>query len=587
MQKLCDYAVRSIVWTCAACVPSLFSAISVHADGQVTHLDQGWSDDERDRFYYTTQGSQLIPYHWFLALEQADGAELFRADENIRRLGFLPAHESSDRNPDQLPIGFVKDDNPETVTYAIKESFLGRGFRPTDYPRTNAWMGLTCAACHTSELRVGQKTFRIDGGATLADTQRFLQELADAVAATHQDDQKFGRFAERVLVTDVEGERETLRAELRAYSNVLHKLVRRGTGLAPYGNGRLDAFGSILNEICETSLEIPENHFPADAPTSYPFLWNAPHLDWVQWNGSAANAMTRNVGEVLGVFAQLKLTADPPEDQFKSTADIENLAILEDHISRLKAPEWPQEWNRETQEVQAERVQLGRDLYAKNCAICHVVRDPATGEFPLDPSNHFVKTVIVPLRKIGTDPALAYSFARQAKSGALAAEVGAETAPRAELLRVAVRGVIQRKIKELELPPDEAKKMMARSDEPPPNPFGYKARPLNGVWATAPFLHNGSVPTLNDLLLPESLRPTEFFVGSSEFDPVKVGFNSGPSHDAFKFVVYNELGLPIPGNSNRGHSGHFYTQHKGENGVWSDYTAEERQALIEYMKTLR
>jgi hypothetical protein len=66
----------------------------------------------------------------------------------------------------------------------------------------------------------------------------------------------------------------------------------------------------------------------------------------------------------------------------------------------------------------------------------------------------------------------------------------------------------------------------------------YKARPLNGIWATAPYLHNGSVPSLYELLLsarrdddepaegepaPE-FRPDEFVVGSQEFDPIKVGF---------------------------------------------------------------
>lgn len=586
MRKHRGCSICTIVWMCA-CLATFLLPPRLRAQEQATYLDQGWSDDERDRFYYTTQGSQLIPYHWFLALEQAASTELFRSDENIRRLGFLPAQTINDRNPDRLPIGFVKDDNPETVIYSIKESFLGRGFRPSDYPRTNAWLGLTCAACHTSELRAGDATIRIDGGSTLADTQRFLQELSDAVAATHEDDGKFVRFANRVLVTDVPGEREPLRAELKAYSNVLAKLARRGTGVTPYGYGRLDAFGSILNEICETALEIPENHFPADAPTSYPYLWDTPRLDWVQWNGSAANAMARNVGEVLGVFAQLKLTADPPGDQFASTADIKNLMVLEEYVSRLKAPEWPKALSNETDQNHEARIKAGSELYAKNCAVCHVVRDPQTGEFPKDPSGRFIRTVIVPLKEIGTDPALAYSFARQAKSGVFAAEVGAETAPRARILAAAVKGVIARKIKELQLPRERIEEIMARNDERPPNPFGYKARPLNGVWATAPFLHNGSVPTLHDLLLPESQRPTEFFVGSSEFDPVKVGFKNAPSREAFRFVVYNQLGLPIPGNSNRGHSGHLYTQRKDENGTWSDYAADERQALIEYIKTLK
>ena len=47
----------------------------------------------------------------------------------------------------------------------------------------------------------------------------------------------------------------------------------------------------------------------------------------------------------------------------------------------------------------------------------------------------------------------------------------------------------------------------------------YKARPLAGMWATAPFLHNGSVPNLYYMLVPAAERPKKFFVGHREFDP--------------------------------------------------------------------
>ena len=49
---------------------------------------------------------------------------------------------------------------------------------------------------------------------------------------------------------------------------------------------------------------------------------------------------------------------------------------------------------------------------------------------------------------------------------------------------------------------------------------GYKPRPLDGVWATPPFLHNGSVPTLYQMLLPPEQRDEKFFVGRREFDPL-------------------------------------------------------------------
>lgn len=96
----------------------------------------------------------------------------------------------------------------------------------------------------------------------------------------------------------------------------------------------------------------------------------------------------------------------------------------------------------------------------------------------------------------------------------------------------------------------------------------YRSRPLNGIWATGPYLHNGSVPTLADLLLPASERPTQFVVANSRFDPVNVGFVSEDSDGAFV------LDTTIPGNSNSGH----------EYGV--SLPVRERLALLEYLKSL-
>ena len=53
----------------------------------------------------------------------------------------------------------------------------------------------------------------------------------------------------------------------------------------------------------------------------------------------------------------------------------------------------------------------------------------------------------------------------------------------------------------------------------------YRARPLNGVWATAPYLHNGSVPSLYWMLMPAAERPKQFCMGFRDFDPQQVGFH--------------------------------------------------------------
>lgn len=78
-------------------------------------------------------------------------------------------------------------------------------------------------------------------------------------------------------------------------------------------------------------------------------------------------------------------------------------------------------------------------------------------------------------------------------------------------------------------------------------PLGYKARPLDGVWATPPFLHNGSVPTLDDLLRPAAERPEVFYTGSTRFDPVKVGYETSQFAGATRFDTRES------GNRNAGH----------------------------------
>lgn len=569
-----------------------FGTIGFSADNPV-YLQQGWSPDDRQQFYYTTQGSQLLPYEWFLAMEQPGSKDLFRSDSNMNRLRFIPQPPNRNRNPDGLPIGFVKDDNPSTVMITAKRPFLGRQYADENYPRTNAWLGLTCAACHTNRIEYKGAMIHVDGGPALADVEQFLKDLAQALRTTYEDKQAFERFAKLVLRDsgDNSGERDALLAEVEAYSKVLDQLVRRTSGTNPYGFARLDAFGSIFNEICATSLEIPENYFPSDAPASFPFLWDTPRLDWVQSNASASNPMARNVGEALGVFAQLNLRATPSKNQFASTVHFANLFRLEQQVAKLKAPAWPAE---QFGSIDRKAADEGKQLFAKNCAGCHAVRDESSGDFPLrDPNplgHRFIKTVTIPLQKIGTDPALVMNFAvRKAKPGALGLP-GEEELPRAELLRRAVGGVIKRQIAEAQPPlsPDQISAIngFRPVDEIPPNLLAYKARPLNGIWATAPYLHNGSVPNLDALLKPAEDRPVSFYVGSRQFNPELVGFDDGPSPDLFEFRVYTADGRPISGNSNSGHEGRHYTQNETDSGEWRDFDVGQRKALIEYMKSL-
>ena len=213
----------------------------------MVYLNQGWNEGEREDFYYTTQGSQFVPWEWFLALEQVNNQKLFREDSHLAKMGHIPQPKSS-KNEKGLPIGFVLDDNPNavlTAAFELKKAFLGPDYKIEDYPLTNKWLGLNCAACHTNDIHYEGTVFRIDGGASLADFEMFENELASALHDTHMNDDKFTRFAKR-MATNIgqpfnEIEAQALRKRLVAYAGTLKAVIGRNHSEHRYGYARLDA----------------------------------------------------------------------------------------------------------------------------------------------------------------------------------------------------------------------------------------------------------------------------------------------------------------------------------------------------------
>ncbi|MDO9635864.1 MAG: c-type cytochrome, partial [Thiobacillus sp.] len=100
--------------------------------------------------------------------------------------------------------------------------------------------------------------------------------------------------------------------------------------------------------------------------------------------------------------------------------------------------------------------------------------------------------------------------------------------------------------------------------------WGYANAPLDGIWLRAPYLHNGSVPTLWDLLQPASKRPKTFFRGNDLYDPKHLGFVSADAPGLFRYDT------AIPGNGNAGHEGAAYGTTLPDADKW---------ALLEYLKT--
>jgi hypothetical protein len=539
-------------------------------DNPPAYLDQGWTDAERNQFYFTPQGSYLIPYAWFLALEQPHNTKPFNTAKHIGRIGYLVDDQAySASNPDGLPIGFAKE------------------------PVANgeAWLGYTCAACHTGEVRFRGQTIRIDGAPTLADFTLFNQRLIHALRETLYRPRKFERFAQRVLRDSDYTRQEALRVQIANRLGEMEQIFQRSTPDFPYGYGRVDAFGIIMNEIFVRDLHQPINVKAPNAPVSYPFLWGTPQLDFVQWNGSANNPFGRNVGEVLGTFGQVALTG-PIAELGTSTARARELFVLERLVAKLMSPPWPEAL---LGKIDTEKAARGRVLYTAyrngdaSCESCHALRD-ATGQYPLTPAAEnffgvqFVETQMIGLVDIGTDPLMALNFAaRTAFTGDLAPLLpapftGASVLPAPVLLSITVGMAANNSITQAQPPFTAAERaeligyrVKAAGLPPyaPKNLVAYKARPLSGIWATAPYLHNGSVPNLYQLLLPPADRVARFDVDSSyTFNAKTVGYVIDRERRSFRFDTQ------LPGNSNVGHD------------YGTDLTRDQRWDLIEFLKTL-
>jgi mono/diheme cytochrome c family protein len=198
------------------------------------------------------------------------------------------------------------------------------------------------------------------------------------------------------------------------------------------------------------------------------------------------------------------------------TVDHNGIKRVRDWIWTLKPPPYPYA-------VDAARAARGREIYERLCAECHSFGGQKTG-------------TVVDIDEIGTDPYRLNSYTH-------------------------VFAVNQATL----FPESKYRFTHFRKTH------GYANQPLDGIWARAPYLHNGSVPTLWDLLQNPESRPPQFSRGYDVYDKDKVGFVTETPEAQRAGSLYDTT---LPGNGN---GGHVYGTHLSD---------EEKRALVEYMKTL-
>lgn len=551
---------------------------------QLVRAEQGWTDDQRLQFHHTSQGARLVPYAWFMALEQPClslfGCDLFADRTYLARFGFLASQADPKLNPDGLPVGFARQEDfydPETKT---------------TYPV----MGLTCAACHTGELHYQNYAVRVDGAPAMINVTEFQKALGLAVAFTKFIPLRYGRFEKRVLGANAsENQKTDLKQSFNAFlDNAQFELdnTKPGKGIYdnPAGFDRTDALTRIGNQVFAVDMKDAANFAPANAPVRFPQIWDASWFTWVQYNSSISDPLVRNVGEALGVRAVAKLYG-PDAKEFPNSVHIEGIKELEWLLAGpapyqgLRPPNWPAVFP----PLDENKVPRGAELYKANCQPCHL---PPVDELAADlksakptywwensQKSRFMIVKDVKATYVGTDPHEAMDFMNRAADsgdlgkGRISAGVG---------LDLVTNGIVNKFFDKVKLTP--AEQIAWRGNRDPNDPSVraepiYKARPLTGIWAVSPYLHNGSVPNLYALLSPQEERPSTFWTGSKEFDPVKVGHAISEMKGAYLYDVTK------PGNSNHGHE--FKDGPRGNGVVGPALSPDDRWAIIEYLKSLK
>ena len=376
-------------------------------------------------------------------------------------------------------------------------------------------VAMNCAACHTTSVRTGPDAPRrlVPGGpANRTSPQQYLRFLVSSAADP--------RFTADIILAEIGRNHALSFLERLWYRTVLIPRTRerllaletayQWTGANPdWASGRSD----VLNVLKYHALGQSIDQTVGTADTMP--LWNLSSRRIYLWDGLSTNARDVLVFSAIAAGSPIEWI-DREFDAWEGGADgPSSLRRMQEYLESVRPPGFPFP-------IDAALSARGAGVFKNQCASCH---EPGAPRFES----------VVPIGEIGTDRYRLDSWSRGASD-------------------------------DLERLGDGKPWKFAdvRTSE------GYLAAPLDGLWLRAPYLHNGSVPTLADLLSPVDERPATFRRGIDLYDPSNVGFVSeGPLAEAQGTLHDTNL----PGNSNAGHL------------FGTTLPSDDKRALLEYLKT--
>ena len=379
-------------------------------------------------------------------------------------------------------------------------------------------IGVNCAFCHTTSVRMS------------ADAPRMLVPGGPSNRTSPQDYLRFlfacasdPRFTADVILGEISRSYRLSALDRAAYRFVVIPRIRATLlrmkeqfswmdGRPAWGAGRVDPFNR--SKFSYLGLPVDDTIGNSDMMS----LWSAGERSEqaYHWDGLNTSLQEVVISSALGDGSPVEWV-DRDFEQWSATEsrEMSSLRRVQNFISQLRPPKYPGT-------VDAALAATGESIYKVECAACHDTGASRAGS-------------IVPVDEVGTD-----RFRLSMWTSAAAQSYNAYGEGRAW------------------------KFSSFRATK------GYVAVPLDGVWARAPYLHNGSVPTLADLLEPAEARPKRFWRGFDLYDAVRMGFVSSGA-DAERTGTL--LDTSLPGNGN---GGHLYG---------TGLPPESKRALVEYLRT--
>jgi hypothetical protein len=382
-------------------------------------------------------------------------------------------------------------------------------------------VGLNCAVCHTGTIRDSPGSApRVVLGmpAHQLDLQRFIEFsldctldnrlTADSVRASFPSQDGPSRF-ERGLFRL--GLVDRLKIQTLEQRNRIAPIL--GDRVPRWGRGRVDTFNPYKAIQFNWNLDqLPEQERIGAA--DFPSLWNQRPREGMNlhWDGDNDSVDERNLSAGLGAGIT------------PVTVDHAGLKRVRDWIWALPPPKYPYG-------IDASVAARGAAVYAQQCTVCH-----ADNRFRDGITTGTGVGRVEPVSLVGTDRHRLDSY-------------------------TSIFAANQYSL----FPQSSFRFTHFRKTN------GYANQPLDGIWARAPYLHNGSVPTLRDLLDEPAKRPPVFYRGYDVFDQARVGFVSDvPEENGRPFFRYD---VSIPGNGNGGHT------------YGTTLSDDDKRAVVEYLKT--